>query len=109
MISHRHAQKLLGQHVQCHTVYGTFHGVIVHSTSNHLILAPALSEEYPGAMESAMHEEVRWGPGPGGPAGPGGPMGPQGPGPGGGGGGGWHMAIPLAAILGITVVGMHWW
>ncbi len=47
-----------------------------------------------------------------------GPMGPQGPGPGPGPGqgpsgpgpgSGWHMAIPLAAILGITALGMHWW
>jgi hypothetical protein len=48
--------------------------------------------------------------GPYGPKGPTGPYGPMGPGPGSPGpGGGWQLAIPLAAILGITAVGMHWW
>ena len=111
----------VGQHIQCHTYYGTFHGVVVHCTKHHLILAPLhphtgrpvppprIITAY-GRDHYATGGGMRpFGMGPMGPQGPGpgpGPgQGPSGPGP----GSGWHMAIPLAAILGITALGMHWW
>ncbi len=92
MITHHYIRKFLGQHVQCHTHYGTFQGVIVNLTKHHIILGVVPAEHHPRQMPM----------GPGGPMGPG-PGGPMGP------GGGWHMAIPLAAIIGITALGMHWW
>ncbi|MCL6453613.1 MAG: hypothetical protein K6T78_08310 [Alicyclobacillus sp.] len=107
MYSHHHIRKLLGQHVHCHTHYGVFEGVILHCTKDYVILAPAGPARLPAAegwaADAAADGRPFFGPGPGGPVGPGG--GPMGPGP----GPGWHLAIPLAAILGITAVGMHWW
>lgn len=109
MYTHRHIRPYIGKHVQCHTHFGTFQGVIVHCTKEHLVLMPVAQTARYGMDDGAGMDDGRpWGmggPGPGGPVGPGG--GPMGPG--GGGGGGWHFAIPLAAILGITAVGMHWW
>lgn len=117
MYTHRHVRQLIGQHVQCHTHYGTFQGVIKHCTKDHIILAPAPSYGesaygYGRSPELMSDDSGRlWGMGgPMGPGGPGGPVGPGGPmGPGGGPNSPWHFAIPLAAILGITAVGMHWW
>lgn len=104
MVSYRWAKQYLGQHIQCHTPYGIFHGVLIKTTKSHVILAPTYSAASGMPASASMHEDYRqypMGPGPGGPMGPG----PGGP----GGGGGWHMAIPLAAILGITALGLHWW
>ena len=116
MVSHRWIKQYLGQHVQCHTPYGTFHGVLVQATKSHLILAPVSMSHRGVSGMNGVQPDYRpfpmgpGGPGPGGPMGPGGPGGPGGPmGPGGGGGGGWHVAIPLAAILGVTALGLHWW
>lgn len=118
MYSHRHLRQYIGQHVRCHTHYGAFEGVIMHCTKDYVILAPAAGirggdEHLPqaaglGSLPGPADGRPFPMGGPGGPmGGPGGPMGPSG-GPGWG-GGGWHFAIPLAAILGITAVGMHWW
>lgn len=104
LLSHRFVKKYMGQHVHCHTHYGTFQGVIVHCTKEHVFLAPVTRDGY-GWGEGPMADGRPY---PMGPGGPGGPMGP-GPGWGGGGGGGWHLAIPLAAVLGITALGLHWW
>ncbi|MCL6446485.1 MAG: hypothetical protein K6T83_24065 [Alicyclobacillus sp.] len=98
-------RRFLGHRVQCHTMYGTFHGVIIHCTKHHVILAPIPrifhDPTWTHYDASYPHRQYPMGMGPG----PG-----PGPGPGGPGwGGGWHMAIPLAAILGITALGMHWW
>ncbi|MCL6515443.1 hypothetical protein [Alicyclobacillus sp.] len=82
-LTHR-VQRYLGRCVQCHTHYGTFYGVMVHCTPHHVILAPI------------PYFHLR------------GPTGPMGGGPPWG-GGGWNLAIPLAAILGITAIGIHWW
>ncbi|WP_067619326.1 hypothetical protein [Alicyclobacillus acidiphilus] len=100
MITYRDIRPYIGQHIQCHTHFGTFQGVIIHISKHHIILGsvkdarpyvdPVLGEYRPMPM------------GPGGPVGPGGPGGPGGP-------SGWQLAIPIAAILGITAVGMHWW
>lgn len=90
-------RRLLGHRVVCQTHYGTFDGVVVHCTKYHVVLAPA----HPQAMMSAPYgpyDPLRQYP----PMGPGGPYGP-------GGGGGWNVAIPLAAIIGITALGLHWW
>ncbi|MFD1677522.1 hypothetical protein [Alicyclobacillus fodiniaquatilis] len=100
MVTHRHVRKLLGQHVQCHTHFGTFQGVIVHLNKHHIILGHVPSRETAWQWDP-NYEMLRQMP-----MGPGGPVGMP---PGGGPGGGWHMAIPIAAILGITAVGMHWW
>ncbi|QSO49150.1 hypothetical protein [Alicyclobacillus mengziensis] len=112
MYTHRHVRPYIGKHVQCHTHFGTFEGIVVHCTKEHLILMPAAQAAAHHTMDGGMgYGEGRpfgMGPWGGGPAGPGGPMGPGGQGPAGP-GGGWHFAIPLAAILGITAVGMHWW
>lgn len=112
MYSHRNARQYIGQHVHCHTHFGTFEGVILHCTKEHLILAPVqktaqpnMAGGMPGAGMPMTVDPDRYGPGPG----PGGQGGPGGPGGQGGPGSGWHFAIPLAAILGITAVGMHWW
>lgn len=98
----RHFLQFVGQHVECHTYYGSFHGVIVHCTKHHLILRPI----HPGpnrlvpppailvADASTGYRQM--------------PMGPMGPGQGGQGPNGWQMAIPLAAILGVTALGLHW-
>lgn len=101
MVSHRHVKNLLGKPVYCHTHFGTFKGVIIHTSKHHIILG---SVHQMGRPVPAAWDDRAFGMGPG----PGGPMGP-GPGPGGHGGPGWGLAIPLAAILGITAVGMHWW
>lgn len=114
-------RRYVGRCVQCHTHFGTFHGVMVHCTSHHLILAPipaaapAPHPAWPASAVTAGTPSAAYAlprgwftPGPGAPGGPG----PGGPPPGGGppwGGGGWNLAIPLAAILGITAIGMHWW
>lgn len=109
MEMYREYRRHLGQHIQCHTHCGTFEGVVVYCSKNHIILnrVPMHGEEMRSINDSYDGLDYRFGPG--GPYGPGG----YGPGPGGPGGpnfgGGWHMAIPLAAILGITAVGMHWW
>ncbi|WAH35741.1 hypothetical protein [Alicyclobacillus dauci] len=105
MVTHRNVRKYLGQHVQCHTPFGTFQGVVVHLSKHHIILGSVVSREEAMASypEDGMYRFGPMGPGPGGPVGPGGPTPPP------GGGGGWHVAIPIAAILGITAVGMHWW
>ncbi|MDQ0188988.1 hypothetical protein JI721_02100 [Alicyclobacillus cycloheptanicus] len=109
MISRHYVRSLIGQQVQCHTHYGVFHGVVAHCTKHHLILIPSYAaESTPAAAGVGDHRWGPWGYGPGGPAGPGGP-GPGGYGPGPGGGGGWQIAIPLAAIIGVTAIGMHWW
>lgn len=101
MVSHRHVRKYVGQHVHCHTHFGTFQGVIVHVGKHHIILG-SVPTRLPGyEVDPAAYMERQM------PMGPGGPGGPGGRPP--GGGGGWHMAIPIAAILGITAVGMHWW
>jgi hypothetical protein len=100
-------RKHLGRHIHCHTQYGMFEGVVVHCSKNHIILdrVPTREEEMQSISDSYELDLHR--PYPMGPMGPGGPLGP---GPGGPNfGGGWHMAIPLAAIVGITAVGMHWW
>lgn len=115
MVSHHHAKKYLYQHVQCHTCFGTFHGVIIRCTKHHIVLGsigfdrvPIVDDElrpYPMGGPMGPGGGHGWGGGGGGPMGPGG-----GHGWGGGGGGpGWGIAVPLAAILGITAVGMHWW
>ena len=109
MITHKIVRKFIGQHVECHTPYGTIHGIVVHATKHHVFLAPIAVVSHPNEPPvRGMTPDYRPFPmGPGGPPmGPGGPMG--GPGPGGP-GGGWHVAIPLAAILGITALGLHWW
>lgn len=103
MISRHYVRSLIGQHIHCHTHYGTFHGVVVHCTKHHLILVPAYAVSAPTHAENSV-DDARWGPG-----GYGSGPGPGGYGPGGGGGGGWHIAIPLAAIIGVTALGMHWW
>ena len=93
----------IGQHIQCHTHFGTFQGVVVHLTKHHIILGrvPVSREQVDfNPIVIGMEDGRPFGFGPMG----GGP-GPGNPGP----GGRWHMAIPLAAILGITAVGMHWW
>ncbi len=109
MITHEYLRKFLGQFIECHTHYGAFQGIIVKCTKHHIILGRMptpqtwraadidLSSTTP-ASYFPRHIPMR-------PGGPGSPMGPGGPGF----GGGWHMAIPLAAILGITALGMHWW
>ena len=92
-LDYRKLRKYIGFHVQCHTHYGTYQGVIVHCTKRHVILAPIQHVSAHGRYYPMGH----------------GPMGPGGPGgPGPGWGGGWGLAIPLAAILGITAIGMHW-
>ncbi|SHJ97889.1 hypothetical protein [Alicyclobacillus tolerans] len=97
-------RKMLGQPVACHTHFGIFHGVIVHCTKHHVILMRQTRAEDWNAIPAEFHaypsQEHR-------------PFGipPYGGGPGtppGWGGGGWHFAIPLAAIIGIAAVGMHW-
>lgn len=99
MVTQRHVRQYLGQHVQCHTPFGTFQGIVVHLSKHHIILG-GISKRSPYEMEQATmaYRQMPMGPG-------GGPVGPGGPPP----GGGWHLAIPIAAILGITAVGMHWW
>ncbi|MFB5190431.1 hypothetical protein [Alicyclobacillus fastidiosus] len=103
MVTHRHVREYLGQHVHLHTHFGTFQGVIVHLSKHHIILGRVLTRDPQLAFEGApfypddMMRQMPLGPG-GGP-----PFPPPGP------GGGWQIAIPLAAILGITAVGMHWW
>ncbi|MBX5437832.1 MAG: hypothetical protein IRZ33_11555 [Alicyclobacillaceae bacterium] len=91
----RYVRRFVGQHVQCHTFYGTFQGVVIRCTKHHIILAPI-----PAVY--TVH-----GPWPHPRQFPVGPVGPGGPGP--GWGSGWQIAIPLAAIVGITALGMHWW
>lgn len=100
MITYRHASRYLGKYVQCHTHFGTFQGVIIHLSKHHIILGrvPSRASEPEYAISSFTSERNMMPPGGGGPKTP-----PP------GGGGGWHMAIPIAAILGITAVGMHWW
>jgi hypothetical protein len=93
MLTHRHMRRLLGQRVQCHTIFGTIHGVIVRCNKHYVILGSGSDPERDGTMEIRSY-----------------PMGPMGgPGLPPGGGGGWQVAIPLAAILGITAIGLHWW
>lgn len=99
MITHRNVSKYLGQHIHCHTHYGTFQGVIIHLSKHHIILGRVPNRvESPGFYPTSFEAERQMMP-----PGPGGQPTPP------GGGGGWQMAIPLAAILGITAVGMHWW
>jgi|GEM_PF-2226011 len=105
MVSHRHVKSLLGHAVYCHTVFGTFKGIIIHTTKRHIILGAIRDPFRPLPPDGAYRPFGMWHGGPAGPGGPGGPGGPS-PGPG---GPGWGLAIPLAAILGITAVGMHWW
>lgn len=96
----KHIQRFVGQHVECHTYYGTFQGVVVHCTKHHVVLAPIhpdIGRRLPPptiltGLDAQALRSMQMGPG-----------GPPGPGP------GWHMAIPLAAILGITALGLHWW
>lgn len=115
-ITHRLIRKFVGHHVHCHTQYGTFEGVIVTCTKQHIILAPMKKHRHPQPFVD--DSEYGWdyrpffpmgpgGPPPGGPSGPGWGGGGWGGG-GGGGGGGWNLAIPLAAILGVTAIGLHW-
>jgi hypothetical protein len=132
-ITHRFLEKFIGQHIHCYTHFGTFRGVIVHCTKRHIILSAAPRTPYmdptwsteemsdarpflsgpwgPGGPGYGPGPGPGYGPGPGFGPGPGPGHGPgPGPGPGwGGGGGGWGFAIPLAAILGVTAIGMHWW
>lgn len=99
MSMQRYFRKFLGQNVQCHTPFGTFQGVVVHTTKHHIILGrvPARDEWMMDGVPAAYFPRQM-------------PMGPGGPGWGGpGGGGGWHIAIPIAAIIGITALGLHWW
>lgn len=105
MITRDDVTSLIGKHVSCQTHFGVFHGVIVHCTEQHVILAPvpayqvpAGAAPYPAHMHRTEDSEGRFGPGGYGP----GPVGPGGP------GGGWHIAVPLAAIIGVTAIGMHW-
>lgn len=109
MLSHRQVKSLLGRQVYCHTHFGTFKGIIIHTTKHHIILGAVRDAGYPIPAEYPLnyweYRPFGMGPGPYGPMGPGGP-GQPGPGHG---GPGWGLAIPLAAILGITAVGMHWW
>lgn len=101
MITYRHASRYLGQHVQCHTHFGTFQGIVIHLSKHHIILGRVPNRstmpEYPAYATSSYADNRKMMPP--------GPGGPQPPPP----GGGWHMAIPIAAILGITAVGLHWW
>ncbi|WDL97973.1 hypothetical protein [Alicyclobacillus sp. ALC3] len=111
MVKRDDVTSLVGKQVSCHTHFGVFHGVIVHCTEEHVILAPMFAHHvHAGPAPYPIHiraddAQGRWGPGGYGP-GPGGP-GPGGPG-GPGGGGGWHIAVPLAAIIGVTAIGLHW-
>ncbi|EPZ48248.1 MULTISPECIES: hypothetical protein [Alicyclobacillus] len=103
MVTHRHVREYLGKHVHLHTRYGSFEGVIVHLNRHHIILGHVpVRDPQLGALPMSYFqpdEALRQMPlGPGGP-----PVPPP------GGGGGWHIAIPLAAIIGITAIGMHWW
>ncbi|GGI97653.1 hypothetical protein GCM10010885_04170 [Alicyclobacillus cellulosilyticus] len=130
MSMYKWIRKFLGHPVACHTHFGTFRGVLVHCNRTHLILAVHRLPAAPApGLSFGITPLVRfgpgprpnpgpWGPGPGhggpGPWGPG--PGPWGPGPWGPPGGppprpvsGWHLAIPLAAVIGITAIGMHWW
>ncbi len=105
MVSHHAIRKLIGQPIRCHTPYGTFSGMVVHCTRKYLILAPHWHSLSRGSTWPPGNEIDAYRPFFGGPAmGPGGPGYPP-PRP----GGGWHLAIPLAAILGITAIGMQWW
>ncbi|WP_041707948.1 hypothetical protein, partial [Alicyclobacillus acidocaldarius] len=104
MLTLREVREYLGRHVHCHTHFGSFQGMVVHVTRHHLILQNAVRADAP--IPSLDHPRGLFGPGPNGmPPGPpqnpyGPPGGPQSP---------WHLAIPLAAILGITAIGIHWW
>jgi len=93
MITHHHIRRLLGHTVHCHTPYGTIRGVVIRCTKHHVFLASVHTPRagYPNAPYFGRHM----------------PMGPGGPGM--GSGGGWQMAVPIAAILGITALGLHWW
>lgn len=100
MVTHHHMKRYLWKRIQCHTCFGTFHGVVIRCTKHHIVLG-SFGFDRDGVPTADMRPfGMGYGPG---------PMGPGGPGWGGGGGGGWNIAIPLAAILGITAVGMHWW
>lgn len=103
MLTLRDIRGYLGRHVHCHTRFGRFQGVVVHVTRHHLILQHAVRLD---ADAPLGHARGMFGPGPCGmPPGP-----PQNPyGPPGGPPNPWHLAIPLAAILGITAIGIHWW
>lgn len=104
MVTHHHVKRYLHKRVQCHTCFGTFHGIIIHCTKHHIVLGSiGFNRDFEPAADMRPYP---MGPG-GGPGWGGGPGYGGGPGP--GGGGGWNIAIPLAAILGITAVGMHWW
>ncbi|WP_026974001.1 hypothetical protein [Alicyclobacillus contaminans] len=107
-VTHRLLHRFLGQHVACHTHFGTFRGVIVHCSKRYIILGVAHRDDpvSPWTADAIPEPHRPWFGGPPGPAGPGYP---PGTGPGGNWGGGWGLAIPLAAILGITAIGMHWW
>lgn len=99
MIRHSHVLQYLGKHIQCHTHFGMFQGIVVHCTKHYVILG-RLPMRQDGELAEASFFPRQY------------PMGGGQMGPGGGpgwGGGGWHIAVPLAAILGITAVGMHWW
>ncbi|MCL6631564.1 MAG: hypothetical protein K6T63_02945 [Alicyclobacillus herbarius] len=90
MVTHHHVRKLLGRPVKCHTIFGTFHGIVIHCSKHHIILGAVTSPRQFGTGPYRPYPMGPWG-------GPGMP------------GGGWHVAIPLAAILGITAIGLHWW
>ncbi|WP_074692081.1 hypothetical protein [Alicyclobacillus hesperidum] len=90
MLTHHDIRKYIGQHVHCHTPFGTFQGIVVHLSKHHLILGSVRTPTSLVAYEQSEPFRQM-------------PMGPGGP------GSGWHFAIPLAAILGITAIGMHWW
>ncbi|WP_067932040.1 hypothetical protein [Alicyclobacillus kakegawensis] len=91
MVTHRQVRKLLGQQVQCRTIFGTFHGVVIHCSKHHIILGAV---KHPPPAHKPTYRPYPAGPWGGGPGMP---------------GGGWNLAIPLAAILGITAIGLHWW
>lgn len=93
MITHHHVRRLLGHTIHCHTPYGTIRGVVIHCTKHHVFLAVHTNR---APFRSAPYFARQMPMGPGNPHG----MGP---------GGGWQMAVPIAAILGITALGLHWW
>jgi len=97
--TNHHIRQWLGHHVHCHTQYGNITGIVVHYTKHHVFLLPIHVQR---DVENASWEiPVDHRPLPMGPVGPSGPRPGYGP--------AWHLAIPVAAILGITALSMHAW
>ncbi|MCL6636676.1 MAG: hypothetical protein K6T26_01895 [Alicyclobacillus sp.] len=81
-------QALLGSPVCCDTPYGPVCGVVIGCTSTHLWLAPL-----PGPLCPAPRWTYRAAKRP----------------PGHWAAAGWNLAVPLAAILGISALSVYWW